>query len=154
MIPWDEPFIPENVIAESIHSRVSWPYWLDLPARLRVKQAHDEGIVRVPGLEELTPPWPRGDERDVEVVESWAIIGLTNGGYVLGQAKLRNFPVFIPGVTARNLAASVAVGDAGRQLGLVLAGQRPPDSADDMLSLRARTDAWTSQGMGAPSPQT
>jgi hypothetical protein len=66
---------------------------------------------------------------------------------VLGQAKLRNFPVFIPGVGARSQAASVAVGDAGRRLDLVLAGEQPPDSADDLRALRARTDGWTSQGM-------
>jgi hypothetical protein len=145
--------MPENVIAESIDSAVSWPYWLDLPARLRVNRAHGEGLVRLPGLEELTPPWPSGDaDTDVEIVESWAIIALAKDGYVLGQAKLRNFPVFIPGVGARSLASSVAVGDAGRRLDLVLAGEQPPDSADDLLALRARTDGWTSQGMLVPNP--
>lgn len=154
-IPPDEPFMPENVIAESIDSAVSWPYWLDLPARLRVNRAHGEGLVRLPGLEELTTPWPSlGDpDPDVEIVESWAIIALAKDGYVLGQAKLRNFPVFIPGVGARSLAASVAVGDAGRRLDRVLAGEQPPDSADDLLALRARTDGWTSQGMLVPNPE-
>ena len=152
-IPWDEPFMPESVVAESTDSTASWPYWLDLPARQRVNQAHAAGMVRLPGLEELTPPWPRGDEPDVEIVESWAIIALAKGGYVLGQAKLRNFPTFIPGVGARSLASSVAVGDAGRRLDLVLAGECPPDSADDLLALRARTEGWTSQGMVMTGPE-
>jgi hypothetical protein len=146
-IPWDEPFIPENVIAESLDASITWPYWLDLPARTKIGRAHLSGSVAQPTPEELTVPRPRAGEPDVEIVESWALVPLVGNGYVFGQARLRNFPVFISGVTARNLAASVAVADAGRQLDLVLSGEAPPASGDDLAVLRGRTTGWTSQGM-------
>jgi hypothetical protein len=146
-IPWDEPFMPENIIADSLYAEPDWPYWLDRPARLQMVDADGAGLLtdRVP--EEITTPWPKREEPDnSEFIESWAVVGLSKGGYVMGQAKLRNFPVFIPGTTARGLAASVAVADAGRQLQLVLSGDAPPSDATEFAALRARTVGWQSQG--------
>jgi hypothetical protein len=146
-IPWDEPFIPENVIAESIHAEIDWPYWLERPARIRMVEAQRLGhlISHVP--EQITVPWPESGEPDsVEFIESWAVLGLTTGGYIMGQAKLRNFVRFIPGVTARSLASDVAVADAGRQLDLVLNGYAPAAGAADLETLRERTSDWQSQG--------
>jgi Protein of unknown function (DUF2726) len=145
-IPWDEPFIPESILAESMESEVEWPYWLDRPARLEMFDAYGAGQLKFYVPEQLTTPWPRGDAPDEEFIESWAIIQLADGGYVMGQAKLGNFPVFIPGVTARGLASSVAVGDAGRQLQLVLAGTVPASDSDDLSALRERTAGWQSLG--------
>jgi hypothetical protein len=145
-IPWDEPFIPENVLADSLDSAVDFPYWLDRPARLRMVDAERAGwlVSRVP--EELITPWPTGETDEAEFIEAWAVLALHKGGYVMGQAKLRNFRVFVPGVTARSLASKVAVADAGRQLERVLAGDGPPSSPEDFAILRARTDGWISQG--------
>jgi hypothetical protein len=150
-ISWDEPFIPENVLADSLASEIDFPYWLDRPARLRMMAAERAGWLVSPVPEELITPWPAaGETEEAEFVEAWAVLALREGGYVMGQAKLRNFRVFVPGVTARSLAASVAVADAGRQLERVLAGDAPPSSPEDFALLRARTAGWISQGAVAP----
>jgi Protein of unknown function (DUF2726) len=146
-IPWDEPFIPENVIAESLAAKADWPYWLDRPARLRMFEASRSGRLTDHVPEEIIVPWPKPNVPDnTEFIESWAVVGLATGGYVMGQAKLRNFTIFIPGVSARGLAASVAVADAGRQLEVVLSGDAPPSDAADLAALRDRTVGWQSQG--------
>jgi hypothetical protein len=146
-IPWDEPFIPENIIAESLDAKAEWPYWLDRPARLRMVEADRLGLLVSHVPEEITVPWPNLNAPDeAEFIESWAVVGLAKGGYVMGQAKLRNFAIFIPGVGARGLASSVAVADAGRQLELVLSGDAPAADATDLAALRGRTVGWQSQG--------
>jgi hypothetical protein len=146
-IPWDEPFDPALVITDSLWSPIDFPYWLDRPARLAMVTAEREGKLVSPVPEELVTPWPQTGARDeAEFVEAWAVLALRPSGYVMGQAKLRNFRVFIPGVTSRSLAASVAVADAGRQLERVLAGDAPPCSAEELALLRARPGGWVSQG--------
>ncbi|HMJ34824.1 MAG TPA: hypothetical protein VK501_13000 [Baekduia sp.] len=80
------------------------------------------------------------------------MLELAAGGYVMGQARLRNFKVFIAGVTPRSLASSVAVADAGRQLALVLAGDQPPYEASDLRALRARTTGWITQAGHVADP--
>lgn len=146
-IPWDEPFMPENIMAESLESQVEWPYWLERPARIRIAQAHRAGQLTHHAPEQITEPWPQhGEPDELEFIESWAVVELAGGGYVMGQAKLRNFVTFIGGVTARGLASHVAVADAGRQLELVLSGEAPPADAADLATLRARTAGWQSQG--------
>ncbi|MGI8904067.1 MAG: hypothetical protein ACR2IP_10510 [Solirubrobacteraceae bacterium] len=92
-------------------------------------------------------PWPAHREPDeAEFIEAWAVLELRSGGYVMGQAMLRNFKVFVPGVTARRLAADVAVADAGRKLERILAGGEPPSTAEDWAGLHSRTMGWHSQG--------
>lgn len=146
-IPHDEPFIPENVIADSLGASPDWPYWLDRPARLAMVDARRAGKLVSQTPEEITTPWPDVEKPDDhEFVETWAVVELSAGGYVMGQARLRNFEVFIPGVTARLLSASVAVADTGRQLALTLRGEQPPFTSADLHALRARTKGWPSQG--------
>jgi very-short-patch-repair endonuclease len=152
LIPEDEPFIPEMVVAEIADpveaTKVEWPYWLDRPARLLMVEAASAGrlVSRTP--EELVTPWPApGIPDDVELVNAWAVLAVHPSGYIFGHAVLRNHPVFVPGVSPRSLAASVAVADAGRQLKLVLSGDMPAQaSASDLVALRAQTEGWISQG--------
>lgn len=151
-VPWDEPFMPEVILADSLDLplKVDFPYWLDRPARLAMVQAKREGKLLSQTPEELITPWPPGDAPDrAEFVEAWALLELRPRGYVMGQAKLRNFEVFIPGVTARSLASNVAVADAGRQLKQVLNGDVAPATAEELAVLRARTKGWLSQGGAA-----
>lgn len=146
-VPYDEPFIIENFLTDSLDGPIDWPYWLDRPARLAMVGAHRNRELRSATPEEIITPYPKSEAADdAEVVEAWAILELTSGGYVMGQARLRNFKVFISGVTPRSLASSVAVADAGRQLGLVLAGDKPAFGAGDLPALRARTKGWMRQG--------
>jgi Protein of unknown function (DUF2726) len=148
-IPYDEPFIPEMVIAEIADpveaTRVDWPYALDQPARMLMVDAERAGrlVNRTP--EEIITPWRRPDE--AEIVEAYALLQIRPEGYIVGRARLRNHPVFIPGVSPRSLAAAVAVADAGRQLKLVISGDMPPPATKaDITALRARTSGWLSQG--------
>lgn len=107
--------------------------------------AYRDGDLRSATPEEIITPYPKSEASDdAEVVEAWPILELTSGGYVMGQARLRNFN--ISGVTPRSLASSVAVADAGRQLALVLAGDHKAFGAGDLRALRARTKGWMHQG--------
>jgi hypothetical protein len=150
-IPWDEPFIPENVLAGSLEAEIDFPYWLDRPARLRMVEAERAGRLVSHTPEQITTPWPASDSTDrAEFIESWAVLAMRPRGYVMGQAKLRNCGVFVPGVSARSLAASVAVADAGRQLDRVLAGDAPPSAPGELAALRSRTTGWLSEGGVVP----
>lgn len=153
-IPRDEPFDPALVISDSIPDvlngeplNLDFPYWLERPARLQFVAAEAKGLILARTPEEIVTPWPRHGEPDkAEFIEAWAVLELSSAGYVMGQAMLRNFKVFVPGVTARRLAADVAVADAGRKLARIVAGEEPPNSAEDWAVLRARTVGWLSQG--------
>jgi hypothetical protein len=152
-VPYDEPFIIENFLSDSLGGAIDWPYWLDHPARLDMVAAYRAGKLRSQTPEEIVTPYPDvGSPDDAEFVESWAVLELASGGYVMGQARLRNFKVFIAGVTPRSLASSVAVGDAGRQLSLVLAGEQPAYGAEDLRALRGRTKGWQHQGGHVTDP--
>lgn len=152
-VPYDEPFIIENVLSDSLTGPADFPYWLDRPARLEMVSARRAGKLRSQTPEEIITPYPDGNlADDAEVVECWAVLELTTGGYVMGQARLRNSKVFIPGVTPRSLASSVAVADAGRQLALVLSGVQPPFEASDLRALRARTAEWMTQAGHVSDP--
>jgi hypothetical protein len=152
LIPEDEPFMPEMVVAEIADpveaTRVDFPYWLDRPARLRMVEAERVGRVVSRTPEELVTPWPAfGESDDAELVKAWAVLALRPSGYIIGHAVLRNHPVFVPGVSPRSLASSVAVADAGQQLKLVMGGDMSvPRSASDLADLRTQTDGWISQG--------
>jgi len=153
-IPWDEPFDPLLVVSDSIpdvmegeHLEPDFPYWLERPARLRFVAAHGKGLVLSRTPEEIVTPWPAYGEPDkAEFIEAWGVLELRSGAYVMGQAMLRNVKVFVPGVSARRLAADVAVADAGRKLERILAGEEPPDTAEDCAKLRSRTVGWDSRG--------
>lgn len=153
-IPWDEPFDPALVVPDSVpdvmkgeRPKLDFPYWLERPARLQFVAAETKGLVLSRTPEEIVTPWPAHGEPDkAEFIEAWAVLQLRPEGYVIGQAMLRNFKVFVPGITARRLAADVAVADAGRRLKRILAGDEPPSTADDWVALRSRTVDWHSQG--------
>jgi hypothetical protein len=152
-VPYDEPFIIENFLSDSVTGPIDFPYWLDRPARLEMVAARRAGKLRSQTPEEIITPYPDGNPADdAEVVECWAVLELAAGGYVMGHARLRNFKVFISGVTPRSLAASVAVADAGRQLALVLSGDQPPFEASDLRALRARTAGWMTQAGHVADP--
>jgi hypothetical protein len=151
-IPYDEPFIIENVIADSLSGPADFPYWLDRPARLQMVAARRAGKLLSQTPEEILTPFPDEGASDAEVVECWAVLELSAGGYVMGQARLRNFKVFISGVTPRTLASNVAVADAGRQLTLVLNGDQPAYEAADLRALRARTVGWIHQAGRVSDP--
>ncbi|MEJ7785692.1 MAG: hypothetical protein WKF96_12880 [Solirubrobacteraceae bacterium] len=142
------------MLADSGSSGADWPYWLDRPARICMVEARRRGrLVSQTPLEIVTPYPDHGLPDDAELVEGCAVLELAGGGYVLGHARLRNFPVFVSGVTPRTLASSVAVADAGRQLDLILDGQQPPHDADDVRALLHRTRGWSRQGGALSSPQ-
>ena len=153
-IPWDEPFDPFLIIASSVPDvtkgerlELDFPYWLERPARLRFVEAMREGLVLSQTPEEIVTPWPaHGEPDEAEFVEAWAVLELSFGGFVLGQSKLRNFKVFVPGITARRLAADVAVADAGRLLERILDGEQAPATIEEWTALRRRTAAWESRG--------
>lgn len=146
-LPDDEMFTPEDVIGV-LGSDEEWPYWLDQPARRRLLQAFEAGQLHdtwVP--EQIYPWWSRpGGPAEPEIIERWALIRLRGGDVVAGQARLRNFEPFIPGVSARSLAASVAVCDLGRQFERVIAGEQAPMTPAEVGELRARTHDWARQG--------
>lgn len=148
VIPNDEPFMPQMVIANSLYGEADFPYSLERPARLRMVAAGRAGKLVSSTPEELITPWPAPGEPDTtELVESWAVLELRPARYIIGHAVLRNHPVFVPGTTPRSLAADVAVADAGRQLGRWLDGDLSVTAGeDDLASLRARTAGWMSQG--------
>jgi hypothetical protein len=147
-IPFDEIFAPELVLTDSMFGPINFPYWLERPARLRIIEAERAGRSASHSPEEIITPWPwDGDGPDsVEFIEAWAVISLRPRGYVIGQAKLRNFKVFIPGLSARALAGNVAVADLGSRLDRVLKGELAPDTKEDLAGLRTRTVGWLSQG--------
>ena len=155
-IPWDEPFDPALIVcgSDSIANvmkgerpKLDFPYWLERPARLQFVAAEAKGLVLSRTPEELVTPWPAHGQPDTaEFIEAWAVMELRYSGYVMGHTMLRNFKVFVPGVTARRLAADVAVADAGRKLERILGGQEPPNTAEEWAGLRSRTVGWESQG--------
>lgn len=147
-IPYDEPFMPELILSDSRTGPVDFPYLLDQPARLLMARAEREGQLRWSVPEELTTPWPPDDrDDDVEMIESWSLLELRSSGYIIGHARLRNHPVFVPGVAPRGLAATVAVADAGLRLKQALAGDRSAVSTvADLTRIRTRTSGWESQG--------
>jgi hypothetical protein len=104
-IPWDEVFEPALVIAdlkEGERPSLDFPYWLERPAPLRFVKAEGEGLVlsRVPDV--MVTPWPARDKPDTAAfIEAWAVLELRAGGYVMGQAKLRNFKVLVYALNPR-----------------------------------------------------
>ncbi len=148
-LPADEIFTPEDIVGE-FGSGEEWPFWLDRPARQALYQAYSNGdLVRSWVPEQIFPSWARNGAPEPELIESWALIQLSGGNFVTGQARLRNFEPFITGVSARSLAASVAVADLGRQLEAVLAGTKPSMTAAELVPLRERTAGWARQGAPA-----
>jgi hypothetical protein len=147
-IPFDEPFIPELVISDSLHSPPDFPFWLDRPARLMMVAARRAGHLISQTPEELITPWPpRGSADSAEIVNAWAVLAWQPKGYIIGHAALRNHPVFVPGISPRSLAASVAVADAGRRVEKALHGDESVIASDaEFAALRARTEGWLSQG--------
>jgi hypothetical protein len=108
--------------------------------------AYRAGKLRSQTPQEITTPWPdHGLPDHAEVVESCAWWNSPLAATSWAKPGFANFKVFISGVTPRSLAPSVAVADAGRQLGLVLAGEQPAFGTDDLLALR-RTKGWQGQG--------
>jgi very-short-patch-repair endonuclease len=153
MVPFDEPFMPQMVIASSVDGPRDFPYWLERPARLRMVAVESAGKVVSRTPEELITPWPaHGNPDTAELVEAWAVLSLRPAGYIIGHAVLRNHPVFVPGITPRSLAADVAVADAGRQLDRWLRGDgRVVHDDGDLAALRRRTMGWISQGGHVPA---
>jgi len=152
-IPYDEPFIPQMIIADATTGVADWPYWLERPARLRMVQAQRAGKLISPTPEQLTTPYPPHGEPDTaELVEAFAVLATKPAGFIIGHAVLRNHPVFIPGLSPRMLASDVAVADAGRRLERWLTGDETVIADRQALAeLRDRTADWISQGGTVPA---
>lgn len=61
---YDEPFIIENFLTDSLEGPIDWPYWLDRPARLAMVDAYRDGDLRSATPEEIITPYPKSEASD------------------------------------------------------------------------------------------
>jgi hypothetical protein len=94
--------------------------------------------------EEVTTDIIRCESRP-EVVESFALFEVQDGGFIIGRSSIRNFGYF-GGVSAPELVSDLAVADAGKYLRLYRMGRYRPTDSDGLARIRAQTKGWQQSG--------
>jgi very-short-patch-repair endonuclease len=142
-VPHDEPFCYFSVLDPRPDGSSGW-LSLDGEGREQMALAFREGLAPDWVPEERTSRHPF-DDGEPEQIEAFAIFRLHRDRYIIGYARLRNFALF-GGVHATQLAADLAVADAGVLLKRYMDGEIPATTREELAALDERTQDWWRQG--------
>lgn len=146
-IPWDEPWMYQSLLdVDPKTGEVKPALAMDAAGRSLVHQLHARGVCRSFQPTSLIQfGWAR------TVIESFAMVELTDGTYVTGQSKIRSYN--FQAIPAWELADDLAIENLRMNLRLWMAGHDIAVSADDVKRLRDQhpeSEGWHASGIVHP----